>query len=336
VVDSKINLPPKGVFLSSQVHPQKQSPHIKAEVFGNPEYDTQPITLNESIFRHSGWAERRRRVFESLGRTGVGSRRLQSFADCGAISTCEATHNEVRVRGSSCRHPLCEPCRQERSAKIRNNLYVLCIDKEIRFLTLTLRHSDTALVHQIDRLYRSFAALRRRKEWRENVQGGAAFFEVKISERDGRYHPHLHILLEGRWWEHKEISRLWHEVTGDSSVVDITRPRVIEDVCAYAVGYCCKSIHASCFRDTDTLDEVQIALRGRRMCLTFGTWRKHPLEAVEKDDRVWVTLGSIDTVLRRAKDGVKACVEWLEAAVRRYPSISQLVHPTISDEEFIP
>lgn len=336
MVDSPINLPPKGVFPSSQVHPQKQSHLLRVESYSSSEWATEPITLNESIFRHSGWSHRRRLVFDSLRRTGVGHRRLEAFCDCGAITTCEATHNEVRVCGSSCRHPLCEPCRQERAAKIRANLYVLCIDKEIRFLTLTLRHSDTALTAQLDRLYRSFSLLRRRKEWAQNVKGGAAFCEVKISERDGLYHPHLHILIEGQWWEHKEISRLWHEITGDSTVVDITRPRVIEDVCAYAVGYCTKSIHSSCFTDPDRLDEVQVSLRGRRMCLTFGEWRGQPLEATEKDERVWVSLGRLDTVIKRASEGVKACREWLEAAVRRYPSISQLVHPTISDEEFIP
>lgn len=312
---------------NSPVHPQKQSPRLEVEQFGSTEWATEPITLSESIFRHSGWVMRRSRLFAALKRTGTRHRRLQAFADCGSCSTCEQTKDEVRVRGSSCRHPLCEPCRQERAAKIRDALHFLCIDKEVRFLTLTLRHSKTPLADQIDRLYRSFSAFRRRKSWTTNVRGGAAFLEVKISDRDGLWHPHLHILLEGRWWDTREISDEWHAVTGDSTVVDITRPRAIDDVCRYCVGYCVKTVHPSVWNDDATLDEAIVSLAGRRMCLTFGTWRGTPLEPKEKDDRVWVTLGRLETVLQRAADGIAACVRWVEAASRRYPQLELCILP---------
>jgi hypothetical protein len=322
---------------SSQVHPQKQSPHLRVVAIGSSEWATESITLAESIFRHSGWAERRSRLFESLKRTGTRHRRLESFADCGSCSTCEQTRDEVRVRGSSCHHALCEPCRQERAAKIRSSLHALCLGRTVRFLTLTLRHSPTPLSDQIDRLYQSFGTLRRRKSWTSNCVGGAAFLEVKLSAKDGRWHPHLHILLEGQWWDAREISREWHAVTGDSSIIDITRPRVIEDVCRYAVGYCTKTVDASIWLIPDKLDECVCALRGRRMCLTFGTWRGTPLEPDETDDRVWITLGRLEDVLRRAADGVEACVRWVEAAARRYPNLWNCpLTPTPAAEEWTP
>lgn len=295
---------------------------------GSSDYAVEGITLEESIFRHSGWSNRRRLLFDSLQRTGTRHRRLESYANCGACSTCEQTADDVRVRGSSCHHALCEPCRSERAAKIRSSLHALCIGRTVRFLTLTLRHSPTPLSDQIDRLYAAFSTLRRRKSWTGNCVGGAAFLEVKLSAKDGLWHPHLHILLEGQWWDAREISREWHAVTGDSSIVDITRPRVIEDVCRYAVGYCTKTVDASIWLIPDKLDECVCALRGRRMCLTFGTWRGTPLEPDETDDRVWVTLGRIDDVLRRAADGVRACQEWLARAASKYPSIWLLALPT--------
>jgi len=193
--------------------------------------------------------------------------------------------NEIRIRGSGCRHRMCEPCLQDRAAKIRSALLPLCADKDIRFLTLTLRHSKTPLRDQIDRLYRSFSLLRRRSEFKTHVSGGAAFLEIKVSDKDGLWHPHLHCLVEGTWWDAKDVSAAWHAVTGDSYVVDITRPRVIEDCARYCVGYCTKSIHPSVFRSPDLLDEAQVSLRGRRLCTTFGTWRGTPLEPTEKDDR---------------------------------------------------
>lgn len=291
-----------------------------------------PITLNESIFRHTSWATRRALVFDSLTRTGTRHKRLESFANCGSCSTCEQTTDDVRIRGSSCHHALCEPCRQERAAKIRATLHALCFGRTVRFLTLTLRHSQTPLSDQIDRLYRSFGTFRRRKSWTENCVGGAAFLEVKLSSTDGLWHPHLHILLEGQWWDSKEISKEWHAVTGDSSIIDITRPRVVEDVCRYAVGYCTKTVDAGIWLIPDKLDECVCALRGRRMCLTFGTWRGTPLEPDVPDDRVWATLGSIDIVLRRAADGVVACQQWLARAASKYKSIWELALPPSIDD----
>lgn len=316
------------LLISSQVHPQKQSPHLQVEVYGPADWATESITLAESIFRHTGWASRRCTLFAALKRTGTPHRRLESFANCGACSTCEQTADDVRVRGSSCHHALCEPCRQERSAKIRSSLHLLCLGRTIRFLTLTLKHNDTPLCDQIDRLYRSFSVLRRRKSWKEHCVGGAAFLDLKISEKDDRWHPHLHVLVEGEWWDVKEISSEWLAVTGDSSIVDITRPRVIEDVCRYAVGYCTKTIDAAIWLRPDRLDEAIVALKGRRMCLTFGTWRGTPLEPDEPDDRVWVTLGRLEDVLKRAADGVEACVNWLARAAGKYSAIWQLSLPS--------
>lgn len=325
--------------LNSQVHPQNQSPHLEVEGVGGNEHRIEAITLCESLFRHSCWGTRRRLVFESLRRTGCRLRRLEAFSNCGSQTTCEVTTDDVRVCGSSCRHALCDPCRRERAAKIRSSLHLLCFDKSIRFITLTLRHSPTPLKDQIDRLLHSFLLLRRRANWKAHVVGGAAFLEVKISEKDGLWHPHLHILAEGIWWDTKEISAHWHAITGDSTIVDITRPRVIEDVCAYAVGYCTKTVHPSVFLNPDSLDEAITALRGRRMCTTFGTWRGTPLEPEEPDTRVWTTLGRLETVIRRALDGVVACQRWVEAAARKYPALiaaAGVVHPTQSDEEYIP
>lgn len=305
--------------------------------YGSREWDGEDITLVESIFRHTSWAARRCLLFESMKRTGTRHRRLESFANCGSCSTCEQTADEVRVRGSSCHHALCEPCRQERAAKIRSSLFGLCQGRTVRFLTLTLRHSPTPLADQIDRLYRSFSVLRRRKAWTDNVVGGAAFLEVKISDKDGLWHPHLHILLEGQWWDCREISKEWHAVTGDSTIIDITRPRVVEDVCRYAVGYCTKTVHASIWHLPDKLDECVCALKGRRMCLTFGTWRGTPLEPDQLDDRVWVSLGRLEDVLRRAADGVAACVRWVEAAARRYPALRNCPFtPSPAPEEYTP
>jgi hypothetical protein len=38
---------------------------------------------------------------------------------------------------------------------------------------------------------------------------------------DGMWHPHLHVIAEGRFLDKHALSAAWHHATGDSFVVDI-------------------------------------------------------------------------------------------------------------------
>ena len=77
--------------------------------------------------------------------------------------------------------------------------------------------------------------------------GGFYSYENTYNEKTGEWHPHLHIfgVLE-EWIDQESLAETWHEITGDSYIVDIRRVRkhkelgygeAIAEVCKYALKF---------------------------------------------------------------------------------------------------
>ena len=292
--------------------------HVK---WGNPAFDVQPITEEESGFRHSGWAVRRSQIWTALNRLHAPDARLSKFANCGSGLWLEVNRstNDLRCRSNKCHDRWCMRCQGERAALITDAVARLVSTNGARFLTLTLRHSPTPLTDQIDRLYASFLRLRHRAAWKEHVTGGAAFFEAKVGEKDGLWHVHLHCLITGSFWDQRDISRAWHSVTGDSSIVDVRKVDDVEGRARYVTKYVTKPADSSVFAVPDRLDEMITALRGRRLCTTFGTWRGTRLEELDAPSEGWTPLQSVEHLRTLAGEGDPDARRWLDAAARKWP-----------------
>lgn len=271
----------------------------------SPEFQTPPIELREAIFRHSGWRHQRQAVWESLKRTGASRHRLDRFANCGGACYVEVSPStgDVRITGNFCHDRLCVPCGTARAHKISQALLTQLPEGPIRFLTLTLRHSDTPLRDQVDRLYRSFAVLRRRKWWLARVTGGAAFVEVKLSDKDGLWHPHLHVLIGGVWLDQKELSQEWHAVTGDSSIVKVLAVPDRKAATGYVAKYSAKPVEGEVYRHPEKLDECSLALKARRLCFTFQSWRGIDLDATPAHVDDWRPIGPLSRLFSDAEAG---------------------------------
>lgn len=276
----------------------------------HPDYQLETATPGELSFRHSGWATQRRRVWESFQRVGVGGASLQAFAECG--SGCWVQHSaskgQYRLSCNNCKSRWCVPCGVARAARLRRSVQQQLQDHErVRFITLTLRHSNTPLSDQLDRIQRDFRELRRRDVWTRAIEGAAAFLEVKVSSKTGLWHVHLHILAVGTWIDSKELSREWHKVTGDSSVVDVRLAKSKGGVAAYVTKYVTKPLDSSVLAAPDRLDEAIVAMRGRRLCNGSGSLRTITADD-EPDDALddWHTIGRLDQLLHDSRLGDKA------------------------------
>ena len=258
-------------------------------------------------FRHSGWQHARDLVYVALQRTGQSPSRLLSFADCGAyafIYQSLKTPYEYRVGGSSCRDRFCVPCAKDRSRVLASNVLNALGDRPVRFLTLTLRSNDLPLSEQVDRLYRSFSLLRNRAFWHKRVSGGCAFTEIKWSQNSQAWNVHIHCMLHGLYLPKSDVWRAWHAITGDSMIVDIRIVRSHATIARYVTKYVSKPLDNSFLNRQPQFDELIQAMRGRRLCITFGDWRGIKLtESPEPGE--WLILGSFDSVLRLAKQGDK-------------------------------
>lgn len=257
-------------------------------------------------FRHSGWTRDRSRVLAGLQRVCSGSRRVERFGDCGRGAWIYADSNDPNryaIRGSHCHDRFCVPCARSHAREVAAVLELHCHNRRCLFVTLTLRSTDQPLADQIDRLYHAFAALRRRDLWTGAVRGGGAVLEITYNHGRHQWHPHLHVIAEGSWLPVQELRTAWHQVTGDSFVVDVRLASTASDVAAYVCKYLGKPISHSVLGQADVLDEALVALTGRRTFMTFGTWHGKKMR-LPIDSTVWHAVAPLAEVLVDAANGL--------------------------------
>lgn len=295
-----------------------------------PENDPQTATMGTGrsilyddtaavAFRHSGWRPDRARIGSAFDRTRQTAARCDEFRNCGSnayVIRSVDDPNRYRIAGSCCRDRFCLPCATERSFVIAGNVVELIHDKQVRFLTLTINTHQLGLGEAIDKLTKSFQALRRRVFWGKAVTGGVAFLELRWSQTRQRWHPHLHCLIEGGYLPQKQISTAWREITVDSWIVDIRRPPCVESVARYITKYASKPFDSSYLRFPERLDEAIVALKGRKLAVTFGTWRGVTLTATP-DEGAWEHVATLETVLYEASTGDPTAIGILAAITDR-------------------
>lgn len=263
-----------------------------------------------TVFRHSSWKRHRAAVYASLQRTKQTLARRIAFRTCGShayVIRSLMNPEKVRLAGSTCHDRFCVPCAKDRSATIVRNVLDRLTDAPVRFITLTLKAAGEPLGSSIRRLTTAFSALRRRKLWKDAVVGGVAFLEVHWSRTGSRWHPHLHILVQGRFLDQGKLSQAWSKVTGDSRIVDIRLVRNPEHLARYVAKYASKPLNASFANCPQLLDDAIVALKGKRMCVTFGTWQGVQLTESLNDDE-WENLGSFSDFIHRASMGDAAAM----------------------------
>jgi hypothetical protein len=286
--------------------PERQPPETKwhqeaARRLHHAAHEIWPASAAETNFRHSGWAARRSKVADSFIRLNIPAARLERFMQCGARAYVYINRagDRVRVAGQYCHDRNCQPCATARSRAIAANLRRQLRDMSgLKFITLTLRHSPRPLASQVKRLLTCARNLRNQRFWKQAVTGGAQFVEVKHGPKG--WHPHLHMICQAKFIPQAQLSAAWHATTGDSFVCDIRavdQADAKEDVARYVAKYASKPLDRSIYTLPATLDEAISALRGTRLCTTFGDWRGFQLEANPDDPEDWKPLCSLERAL---------------------------------------
>jgi hypothetical protein len=256
-------------------------------------------------WRHSGWQPYRNRVWRALISTGQSPSRLEAFASCGDRYRVYESVSEPGVfqtRANCCHDRFCLPCARTRSALVASRVLTKIHRTPSRFITLTYKTDNEPLKDSLNGLYASFSRLRRSSVWRDHVTGGVAFLELKYIEATKRWHPHLHCIVQGSYMPQDVLSRQWLMSSGYSYVVDIRYVRRESDVARYVTKYVSKTLDGSFVRDHELLCEAVDAVRGRRLALTFGSWRGYRLTTPEPSTG-WELVGDLTAVLLLAEQG---------------------------------
>ncbi|MCK4661119.1 MAG: protein rep [Phycisphaerae bacterium] len=245
---------------------------------------------------------------------------MRSFAECGQnafVFESVDRPGEYSVGGSACHDRFCVPCSRDRSRVIAQNVLEQIDSRQGRFITLTLKSTSEPLRVLLARLTHSFTKLRRTRLWRNKVVGGVAFIEVTWASGSQSWHPHFHCLVEGRYLPRRELSSLWFSITGDSYITDIRFARDNRHVTHYITKYATKCLDHSVLDEPEHLQEAILALKGKRLCLTFGTWRGVCLTK-RIEDGTWIQLGSLAHFLTQASAGDLQAGSILDALEIRY------------------
>lgn len=269
-------------------------------------------------FRHSGWAAQRKLVGQALARVGVGAKRLDRFHSCGSgawVVQNAADPEHFALASNVCHDRFCTPCAVERSNRVARNLTAAIDGHPCRFVTLTLRTTTEPLAESLAHLYSSFARLRRSKVWSRAVTGGAASCELKWNEATHRWHPHLHIVVVGSFLPQKALSAAWCRASGGSYIVDVRYVRDAGSASRYVAKYASKPLSSSFLAIPQRLDEAILALKGRRLVLTFGTWSRLQL-LVSDCDIEWRPVCPLWRLLAQARAG-EADARHILAAITR-------------------
>lgn len=180
----------------------------------------------------------------------------------------------------SCHNRFCEVCSAPRRRRVRSRLISIVSHVQslpgykIRFLTLTIPvQSDLSAAAKI--LISGFRKLRQRRFWKSRVKGGCYVLEVKGTL--GRWHLHLHSLIDSRFLDVYRLSIEWNKCTPGKIVYVKNVP--LAAVIHYVTKYICKSN-----LPLDDQLAASLALRGTRLFQPFGTWEAF---SVPSDQFLW-------------------------------------------------
>lgn len=309
---------------SKQSGAQQLEPQLDRAYAPHPDFRSRPSTQEEEHFRHSGWAARRRLIWAALQRLHLPTSRLDRFAECGAgvFIGIDAGSGEMCLTCNRCRDRWCIPCGTENARRISDALVIAMDARRCRFITLTRRHTSTPLKDQLASLHACFRRLRDRGWWRSCVEGGAYFTELKLSDKTGQWHVHLHLITTGSYVDQKRLSEEWLAVTQDSSIVDVRMVADGEHVARYVCKYVTKPADASVYAQPARLDEMITALRGAKLCGTWGTWRGVQLTDDTEPPRQIVEQRALSNLLADVRRGDPDAYSLWRSALLRWPSLA--------------
>lgn len=283
--------------------------------------DAPPITGEEEDFRHAHWKDKRRRVLTALQSSGTGRTSVDAFMNCGSECVVQYSEEEKRYKLSAnlCHSRHCEPCMKAKANLFAANLQKKIADspgKQFRFITLTLKHTDQPLKEQLDRLTACFRKLRQAKDWKDTQEGGCAIIEVKYSQDTGEWHPHLHIIAEGFFLHHRDLSATWLAITGDSFRVDIRVINSARDAAFYVAKYTSKGTNTEVWYTPHIAVEWICSMKGRRTMTTYGTWRGLKLLEKLPDTGTYKNVATLNEVVRAANRNEKWAIDCLDCLKR--------------------
>lgn len=227
-------------------------------------------------------------------------KRVNRLQGCCAVPELRVSSDGLpNVRFNCCRDRLCPRCQRQRGMAVRERiLAVVQTFNAPRFATLTLAHREESLSVMNVRMANAFRELRKRPEWKALVSGGVWVIETTLNAKTGNWHLHLHLIIDGKFFPQKLLSKLWLTVTGDSSICDIRAVPDRKKAVAYVADYVAKPVELATW-EPEKIREFATAMHGVRMVHTFGKAHRAVVESAEPPSEEKASVFVIHTLTLR-------------------------------------
>ena len=161
-----------------------------------------------------GWWVKVREKAHAAARPFVGL--YQQLERCGRKVRpfrCEECGGETVFGPHRCKLRYCPVCGVGLARDLEKRVTkIVARMRSPRFLTLTVP-SGPDLKERLDFLRKAFQRLRRSKVWKRYVRGGVAVLEITGGRRRG-WHPHVHVIVDGKFIPKPELVVAWQKATG--------------------------------------------------------------------------------------------------------------------------
>ena len=269
-------------------------------------------------WRFRGCREERERWLRLLPRMGLNQKAVRKFAECGQGAWLQHSESRgvTRVVSKTCRSRACPICRATLATQLQHRLDFALpagTGKNLRLITLTMKHTSRPLREQLDFLRASFRRLRQRVFWRSHVRYGYGIIEIAYNNKAKQWHPHLHVIAHGKWMEQKRLAHAWAEVTHGSRIVDIRAIRNRQKAVSYVLKYMNKGPEERVLASDERMLEWWEGVRGGRLFLKFGhEIAPLPTRLDDGFPNDWEWVEPLTALLRRVEAGSPSAQETLE------------------------
>jgi len=294
------------------------------------------INKNTGEIKGNDWKQKKEQnilLVESYQRLGM-ENRAKKTKNCGSYLEFTKYKNGQKklTQAYFCKDRLCGMCNWRKSNKMRGQLTQIIEEIKERdpklkylFLTLTIKNcSGDDLGKTITKLIEGQRKLLKYKKVNNNLVGTFRALEITVA-KDGKYHPHLHLLLavepsyfyrKGKnYIAQKEWSLLWQKALKVDyiPVVDIKRAKGNNGVVEVA-KYTVKATDYINANNKALTDERVIvlskALKGRRLLSYTGIFKeiKKELMLVDIEDKDVDLIGAGEN--KQEDEGIKEVYVW--------------------------
>lgn len=260
------------------------------------------------------------------------ARRLNSCGTAARIYIDPAT-GTVRPWMNLCGSRLCPFCGHGRILKVAGQ-----IAEHIRHmtapksLTLTARDIDGHLADRIKLFKKAFRKLRQAELWKSTVRGGIYAVESTRNPDTGRWHVHLHIIIDSDYLHWQTLLAAWSQAIPGGERIWIRQITKADLAANHLAKYVSKPPAFQAWPDHAIIEYAR-SVNGARMLQTFGATYGKPIDesppqAGPSPDRYSV---SVPRLVKLARRGVQEARDLVASIATRWPVFAPFVRYALKD-----